>query len=142
MVDMLAWRDKQNEAAVALRDGLSDYPWRQITLTVRTLGSLAEADTVVVDESGKATTVDTPTDAAVPMIHLREDMSTPEHGSWLSAVVVLQREPGSEIEIKVHYNYDERPTWHIEPQDLTYIEDLERHPRPEREIPEWYPRGR
>jgi hypothetical protein len=142
MVDMPAWADKQNEAALALRDDLSHYPWRQVTLAVRTLGFVSEADTVLVDESGTATTVGTPTAAAVLMLHLREDMVTPEHGSWLSAVVTLTREPASEIEVNVHYEYDERPQWHIEPDDLTYIEDLERHPRPEHEIPGWYPRRR
>jgi hypothetical protein len=141
MVDMPAWRDKQNEAALALRDELGRYPWRQVTLKVRTLGFVSEADTVLVDESGTATTVGTPTDAAVAMLHLREDMATPEHGTWLSAVVTLTREPAAaEVEMNIHYEYDERPQWHIEPHDLTYIEDLERHPRSENEIPGWYPR--
>jgi hypothetical protein len=68
---------------------------------------------------------------------LKEASATPEHGTWLSVDVTIVRETG---QFNIKYNFDEKPSWDIEPQPENYLLDLERYPRPADEIPAWYPK--
>ncbi|AZI58822.1 hypothetical protein EH165_12425 [Nakamurella antarctica] len=87
------------------------------------------------DEAGLEQSLEVPSTAVHAFIKLRKLMVTPEHGTWLSAVAIVDRDRNS---FDIKYNYDREPVWHISPGPDGDIADMERFPRPYGEIPEWH----
>jgi hypothetical protein len=132
---------RQTAAASALAGELGDQPWTQAVLRVNSVGVMSEASGQLRRPDGSVEAVAAPDEATSELLDLRERMSGDGHGAWLGATLTLTRSADGGVDFRADYNYDTRPAWQIEPDDLAYIEDLERHPRRPEEVPDWYPRG-
>ncbi|RIR68068.1 immunity protein YezG family protein [Mycobacteroides abscessus] len=86
--------------------------------------------------SGEVKSVKVNSQVFQPLRELRRVMATAEHGTWLSMVLAVT----SSGEFSYEFNYDQKPDWDPEPTSDAFIEDLENYPRPESEVPGWYPR--
>lgn len=127
----------QNALGYALISSYSQFDWKVITLFYGKVGQIAEGTSECIDMNGDLRYASISRDARRALESLKEASATPEHGTWLSVDVTIVRDTG---QFTIKYNYDEQPSWDIEPQPENYLLDLERYPRPADEIPAWYPK--
>ena len=128
----------QNILGNSLVSAYSNFDWKVITLFYAKAGQIAEATSECIDVNGNPQYASIPEDALDALELLKEVSATAEHGTWLSVNVTIVRETG---QFNIKYNFDEKPSWDIEPQPENYLLDLERYPRPADEIPAWYPKS-
>jgi len=139
VIDPGEFAERQTAAAAAMVDEIGATAWTRAVLDVRSFGFFSEASATLHRLDGTAEEIAAPVEAMSILIHLRHAMAD-EHGAWLSATLTLNRTFDGAVDFVVDFNYDARPDWQLEPDDLTYVEDLRRYPRPAEEIPSWYPR--
>jgi len=129
----------QTAAASAMAGELASLEWTRAVLRVNSVGVMSEASAELSRPGGTVEPVAAPAEAFGRMLDLRALMAGDGHGAWLSATLTLTRTPDGHLDFVVDYNYDTRPKWQLEPDDLAYVEDLADHPRAPEEIPGWYP---
>ncbi|WP_198319365.1 hypothetical protein [Actinopolyspora erythraea] len=107
--------------------------WQQITVEYRATGEYHDLLAEVTSQDGASRPWEPPEELNGIFGHLREGMYRPDVGTWLSALYTVERPSSYRIDI----NFDEEPQW---PQPLpaeAYVEELNRYPRSEDNIPEW-----
>ena len=127
--------DLQTRIAIALTDAVTDLDWVTVAQDIRFTSGRAEVDCLVVLADGSEQWIESPDDADDALRELRQIMATPEQGVWFSAKATAVR--GDTL--RISYNYDERPAWDTEPDEVSVVEDLADNPRPWGEIPDWHP---
>ena len=127
----------QNILGNSLVAAYSSFDWSTIRLFYGKVGQIAEGTSECVDMNGDVRYASVPKEARRALELLKVASATEDHGTWLSVTVTIVRETG---QFNIQYNFDEKPSWDIEPQPESYLLDLERYPRPADEIPEWYPK--
>lgn len=129
--------DLQIELGYALMEPFSDVTWEMVNVSYAHVGGFAEAVCNYVDTQGITHDSGMPSNSIQILRKLKAASATPEHGTWISADVVLDRET-SKIDIK--FNYNDKPNWHIDPEPENYLLELEKYPRLQNEIPDWFPK--
>ncbi|MFH5877742.1 hypothetical protein [Arthrobacter sp. NA-172] len=128
--------DLQVELGYALIESFSDVNWKKINVSYAHIGSFAEATCNYADAQGATHESGMPANSIQILRKLKAATASPEHGAWISADAVLDRET-SKIHIK--FNYNDKPNWHIDPEPENYLLELGKHPRPQDEVPGWFP---
>jgi hypothetical protein len=136
-----SWAAPLEDAVQRLVDGLTDRNWSEIVCRVRSLGSWGEAE-VEVSEAAGTQSVEPPAGVVPALSAVRKKMATPEHGTWFTATLTVRRGVDDSVQYTTAFDYDHRPDWTNEPDVRTYLDDLQRYPRPESEIPDWHPAKR
>ncbi|MFH5880272.1 hypothetical protein [Arthrobacter sp. NA-172] len=127
----------QTSLGNSLVQAYSSHDWEIITMFYGEVGQLAQASSECTDAQGVPHYESIPDLADDACAALKDACATPEHGTWLSLNVKIVRSTG---QLNVTYNYDEKSEWDFDPQPENYLLELERYPRPAREIPAWYPK--
>ncbi|BBZ85028.1 hypothetical protein MABM_49440 [Mycobacteroides abscessus] len=126
----------QEDAAKLLYYSLPEEGWDACTLIFREAANYGEFVVTRTNPDGSDQLIAPSNALMAAMMKLRDYMATQGKGAWLEAVMKVQRSPAKFV---FDYNYDERPNWKKPPTDESYIEDLEKYPRPTDQIPAWYP---
>lgn len=129
--------DAQTAVVRALFDSLPSGGWASCTVEYRKAGRVAESQVRLTSADGETEIIESPLPMVTALKRLRELMASQGRGAWLSATVTAKPDGKCSFD----YNYDARPDWTVQPTDETYIEDLEKYPRPAELVPAWYPRG-
>jgi hypothetical protein len=148
MTSLEQQNELQKKTASQLFGILTGRPWTSAVMfyseVVRNSHMWGEAK----DAEGKTFYFDYPDAIADSFRELREAMTDPEKGAWLSAVLKLTAEGRFTFE----YNWDRRVYWNPElddplqvpdgeryPDDSRYVEEFELHPRSAAYLPDWVP---
>lgn len=129
--------EAQKAVVQALFGFLPDEGWERCAIDYRALSSTAETQARLVNADGAEALIPTAKDFRFGLKRLRDLMAEEEGGAWLSVAVEARPDGKASFD----FNYDLRPNWTAQPSDESYIEDLERYPRPIDQIPDWYPRS-
>lgn len=134
----------QARMAALIAESLADADWHGGTLFWSAIGSTAIGRLTTLDLSGHAREHRVPDGLDALGRELRETMTTPEKGAWLSMTLQLGRD-GSFVS---RFNFDRRvydnPATPFAagelgdvPSDDDYASDLREHPRSPRSLPAW-----
>ncbi|SDP14708.1 Protein of unknown function [Actinopolyspora xinjiangensis] len=107
--------------------------WQQITVEYRATGEYHDLLAEVTSQDGTSRPWEPPEELNGIFGHLREGMYRPDVGTWLSALYTVERPSSYRIDI----NFDEEPQWSQPLPAEAYVEELNRYPRSEDNIPEW-----
>jgi hypothetical protein len=125
----------QQDAAKLLFYSLPRDGWTTCVLHYREAGPVIEVVAHITDSSGNVEPVEPPMALIDAMEALRKYMADQGNGVWLSAALKLENG-----RYEFDFNYTKRADWQLPPTDEAYIDDLTRFPRPDDQIPDWYPR--
>lgn len=64
---------------------------------------------------------------------LRHVMYRRGAGTWFTATILV----GETGRVSADFNYDDEPHWDIEIAPVLYVQDLEKYPRDDAQIPDW-----
>ncbi|NYE95583.1 hypothetical protein FHU41_001833 [Psychromicrobium silvestre] len=127
----------QTDLGNFLVSALATSDWSKIIVFYAEVGNISQSQCDYIDSAGETQHASMPVGALDILEEMKSAFSQEGRGTWLSAEVTVDR---STTEIKLKFNYDDKPNWHIEPQPENYLLDLQRYPRTEVGIPEWYPK--
>ena len=127
----------QEDAAKLLYYSLPEGGWKTCTFTYRKVGPVGESLFLCTFMDGREESHKVPMAVIRAFKALRHEMASLGKGAWLSTVMTIDHSGN----MKVTYNYDERPSWFAAVADEAYIEDLKKYPRHPAAIPDWYPRA-
>ena len=127
----------QEDAGKLLYYSLPESGWSSATLEYRKAGPVGESVLTCTYSDGRTESLEVPAALIRAMKELRKEMASHGDGAWLSSELTVTFDG----RMKSDFNYDDRPQWRLPPTDDAYIEDLKQYPRPESQIPAWYPRG-
>ncbi len=128
----------QEDAGKLLYYSLPEDGWSTCTMVFREASNYGEYVGTCTTSSGDEEPIAPSAALMRALMKLRDYMATQGRGAWLEATLTVIREPAK---FSFDYNYDERPEWKAPPTDETYIEDLQKYPRPAELVPAWYPRA-
>lgn len=128
----------QQDAAALLYHCLPESGWSRAVIEYRMAGRVGESVLTCTYTDGRKESLQVPMALVRAMKDIRNDMAAQGKGAWLSAELVVD----SGGHVSIDFNYNERPIWRMPPTDEAYMEDMQMHPRPDSEIPSWYPRGK
>jgi hypothetical protein len=127
--------EMQVDAAKLLMYSLPTAGWSTCVLNYREAGPIIEAVAHTTDSDGNTHPITPPAALLDALEDLRQYMAENGDGVWLSATLKLENG-----RYAFDFNYKNRPDWRVPPTDAAYIDDLSRFPRPDDQIPDWYPR--
>lgn len=146
-------QERYQRIAVGWMQSMPQGQWTSATCFWAETGPATFVSTIAIDLDGLPHTVSLPPDVHHAFRELREGMSSPERGAWISARAVLTPQGVLEVD----YNWDRRyyygnhagfpwapsedPADGTMPSDDFFIEDLKRYPRAPMYLPAWYPTG-
>ncbi|SFT81767.1 Protein of unknown function [Actinopolyspora lacussalsi subsp. righensis] len=107
--------------------------WQQITVEYRATGEYHDLLAEVTLQDGDSRAWEPPEELNGIFGHLREGMYRPDVGTWLSALYTVERPSSYRIDI----NFDEEPQWQQPLPAEAYVDELNRYPRSEDNIPDW-----
>lgn len=128
-------QELQDEIVSATLDAVSGADWTTATILYRKVAKYGEAEMIVTAADGSTSQPKLPSDVVFAFSDLRKAMATPNHGTWLSAIVTVRKDDVADFE----FNYDQQPNWNVEVAPEIYLEDLDLYPRPADEVPSWHP---
>ncbi|MFC3521650.1 hypothetical protein ACFPZ0_03095 [Streptomonospora nanhaiensis] len=107
--------------------------WDELTLECDALFDFSTTKATAVLDDGSTEQVSTPAEVSVKLGQLRAGMYSPGKGTWYKAVYRVTR-PGR---FKVHYSYDEEPSFPIPTHDHDFLVDSRVYPRDNDATPDW-----
>lgn len=110
--------------------------WDQLFVTFRAMGDYVELSAQVITVLGGAVEWTPPEPALDFFVRLREAMYKPGEGVWASVRYHLVHPS----EYTVNYNWHDEPDWDHVPPPEYFEQELEKYPRDEDELPEWFSR--
>src|SRR5690606_24060953 len=107
--------------------------WQEITVEYRATGEYRDLLGEITSQDGASRAWDPPNELQSIFERLREGMYRPDVGTWLSALYVVERPSSYRIDI----NFDSEPRWQRPLPPAAYLDELQRYPRTEENIPDW-----
>ncbi|MGJ7905397.1 glycohydrolase toxin TNT-related protein [Actinopolyspora sp. H202] len=107
--------------------------WQQIAVEYRATGEYHDLLAEATLQDGDSRAWEPPEELNGIFGHLREGMYRPDVGTWLSALYTVERPSSYRIDI----NFDEEPQWQQPLPAEAYVDELNRYPRSEDNIPDW-----
>lgn len=108
--------------------------WQRIRAEYRAAGRHIEVDLAFAGPDGQLRPVRPPMDVVQMFGHLRGGMYHPERGTWLSATYEIE----APAAFTVDFNAEDEPRWRNAPPPIGFRDELQRFPRPDRQIPDWW----
>lgn len=106
--------------------------WTELRFGVTALAGQFEYEMSVLSVAGEKR-VFSPSPAKALCSQLRRIMYTPGVGTWFGMRVEID----SARHVSTRFNYDEEPTWRLDPGAVAYVQDLEKFPREVEHQPAW-----
>lgn len=107
--------------------------WQQLIVDYRQVGNHVHVAVGVRKPDGSLELWEPPEESWLYFQKLRHGMYSDEHGTWFSMRFII--DPPHNFQVK--YNYRNLPDWGDAPAEDFNL-DLERYPRSEDNIPEWF----
>lgn len=154
MVDQARIQDCQRRIAEGWLSLLPAGDWTVSYLFWGPAGRAVYSETTAIDKRGQLHSLQQPPSVHEAITELRDLMSDPQRGAWISA----QFKFTDDGVLEADYNWDKRFYWGMHPgnpwapdpdpsapvvpSDDDYLDELERYPREAVFVPTWYPRAR
>lgn len=110
----------------------ADEEWQEITVDYRCVGDHENFSSTITGSDGSARDWEPPAELLPTLQSLREGMYRPDVGTWIGAHYVVQRPASYRIDL----NFDSEPDSLV--PDVAFADELQRYPRDEEHIPEWW----
>ncbi|WP_150241119.1 hypothetical protein [Nocardiopsis quinghaiensis] len=108
--------------------------WQQLTYLARVIGAHQSDMFAVQDADGQVRQVEVPEGVAETVDALKRSGFQEGEGTWLSMIVSVHHSH----QLNIEYNHDTEPELPFEVSPLAYAQELERFPRPQDQIPDWF----
>jgi hypothetical protein len=110
--------------------------WRSVEVSCYMITVFTEFHGWYTTESGEKVSFEVPDDLFDYFAELRDLLYEPGKGAWLSATFRMDNTG----KFSVDYDYENRPPFHPQPENESWLLDLERYPRDPEFLPTWMPR--
>lgn len=128
---------EQNELVQSIAQSLvpaAPQGWRQLTYLARMIGPLSAQTLAVQEADGQVRHLQVPEGVADRAAELKKACFQQGRGTWISMALSVHHTQ----RFSVDYDYDTEPELPHEPSPLVYARELERFPREEDLIPDWW----
>ncbi|GGA70315.1 hypothetical protein GCM10011490_21200 [Pseudoclavibacter endophyticus] len=154
MVDDARIQDCHRRIAEGWLPLMPEGQWSVSYLFWAPAGKAVYTETTAIDREGKAHPLSQPPAVHEALHELRDAMSDPQRGAWISSEFKLT----DDGVLEASFNWDRRFYWGVHagspwapdpdpdtpdvPDDNAFVDELERYPREHLFLPAWYPRHR
>ncbi len=129
----------QDEHYQAIGQALADElpeGWASVEVNCYMVSVFTEFHCRYTTTGGDSVSFEVPDDLFEHFMELRDELYEPGRGAWLAATFTMDNSGAYGVD----YDYDSRPPFQPQPEDASWLEDLQAYPRAPELIPDWMPR--